>query len=234
MLGNTSFLVEGNNPDRTLLVDCGALVPLALEQTGKLSKVTDVLITHAHADHCGGLEYLGFANYFVLRNRGKHRPTLRVASSQFARNLWEHSLSGGMGLAPYDSGDLFHANLETYFRVKTGLRHAIPGMPSFKLFPARHGGMDNHGVRFANGVYYSGDSIELPPHDASAIFQDCQFSPGGPAPVHTTYDRLLNELPPAVRAKTHLVHLGKGHENFAVVADGFAGKVMPGQTFEFP
>src|SRR3989344_3477104 len=73
VLGNTSFLVGGG--ERTLLVDCGCTVPLELIKSNKLKQVTDVIITHAHADHIGGLEVFAFMNYFAYRNRedDKHR-----------------------------------------------------------------------------------------------------------------------------------------------------------------
>lgn len=51
VLGNTSFMIKGR--ERTLLVDCGGTVPLELMKSGELAKITDVVITHLHADHIG-------------------------------------------------------------------------------------------------------------------------------------------------------------------------------------
>ena len=55
-LGNTSFTLRANSA-RTLLVDCGFTVPGRLMELNEIESVTDVLITHLHADHIGGLEH---------------------------------------------------------------------------------------------------------------------------------------------------------------------------------
>ena len=47
---------------------------------------------HLHADHVGGLEWLGFSTYF---NPNVESPDLFVADD-LADPLWDHCLSGGM------------------------------------------------------------------------------------------------------------------------------------------
>lgn len=232
-LGNTSFLVHGPQCERVLLVDCGTLVPSRLHETGWLDRVTDIAITHAHADHIGGIESFSLYSYFVKGRQGDDRPHLHLASESFARNLWEHSLKGGMGLIQDPDRRVYDATLASYFRVSTSQAVGIPGLPAFRFVPTPHiAAMPNWGLRFDNGVYYSGDTLDPPPPDARLIFQDCQFNEDGPSAVHITYRELKEKVPAEVRARTYLVHLSDAYRDHDATADGFGGFVMPGQRFE--
>lgn len=231
-LGNTSFTVSTHG-SRLLLVDCGFTVPESLFELGIMDRVTDVLITHMHADHIGGLETLGFYNYFTRGKRDENRPNLYLASDLLAHVLWEHGLKAGMGVHHDEKREAVHANLESYFKVRTGTRVSIPGLPGIEFFETPHvTEMENYGVRFDNGVYYSGDTIDLPPADPQLIFQDCSFGQSDGSEVHIAYARLKDELAPEVKAKTHLVHLTDGYQKHDPKEDGFAGYVLPDQIFE--
>ncbi|MBI2421460.1 MAG: MBL fold metallo-hydrolase [Candidatus Hydrogenedentes bacterium] len=231
LLGNTSFMVY-TSASSALLVDCGATVPLKLVEMDRLSAVTDILITHHHSDHIGGMEALAFFHYYVLKRRGDARLNLHVASDEFAHRLWENSLKGGMEPSQDEKAVAFKATMDTYFKVHVNKTVDIRGLPMVDFIPTLHvRGMENYALRFENGVFYSGDTIELPPHDPRIIFQDCQFSGGSEGDVHVTYDRLATELPDQVREKTHLVHLGEGYEQRKPLQDGFAGFVMPNRRY---
>jgi ribonuclease BN (tRNA processing enzyme) len=229
VLGNTSCMIRG--AQRTLLVDCGGTVPIELIKSGQIGDVTDILITHIHADHVGGLEGLGFMNYFGLRRTGDARPHLYVASADLAHSLWSNTLSGGMIHGADSEGNYKAMILEDYFKVHIGPRIQIEGLPDIHLIATPHvPHMENYGVMIGDDVYYSGDTTALPPRQPRLIFQDCQFFEGK-GDVHISYDRLKKELPSETKEKTYLVHIGGGWEKRDRTIDGFAGFVKPRDKF---
>lgn len=231
-LGNTSFVLRGDG-GRVVLVDCGFTVPAALRRFGLIDEITDILITHQHSDHVGGLETFGFYRYFLSGNTTSQKVRLHVASGEMARALWDNTLSGGMGRMQDDQGVAMRADMATYFEVNTGTRVALEGLPEISFVPRRHvAGMENYGLYIGDQVYVSGDTIDLPPTDVPLIFQDCQFFPPDPGEVHMPYERLFRDLPVDARKKTYLVHLPDNFRDTDVCADGFAGFVHPGQIFE--
>ena len=72
MQTNSSFLIE--NDGKYILIDCGFNIMERLQREEdtddnfKISKITDVFITHNHADHVGNLETLIFYSFFKLGN----------------------------------------------------------------------------------------------------------------------------------------------------------------------
>lgn len=103
---NMLFVSEQGNK---LLIDCGTDIRFSLYALG-LSHldITDIYISHLHADHTGGLEYIGFSTKFDPRC---DKPNLYL-SKELAGELWNNSLAGGMRSI---EGDV--ADLETFFEV---------------------------------------------------------------------------------------------------------------------
>lgn len=231
-LGNTSFLLEADGA-RPLLVDCGFTVPQRLLQLDRLAEIDHVLITHLHADHIGGLETFGFFRRFVCGDVGDRRPILHMPTDGLAHDVWEHSLRGGMGQTINKDGDPIPATLESYFQVRVSTEVHLEGLPKVSLFETPHvHGAENFGMWIGDRIYYSGDTIDLPPEHPELIFHDCQFGHTHRGDVHIGYNRLRDELPPEVKAKMHLVHLGQGYGDYDAKKDGFAGFVEPGAMFQ--
>ena len=126
---NQVFLLEEG--DRKMLVDCGYQTGAALYKAGvDLKGITDVYISHAHADHIGFLEGLGFQRYdwmnkpesskYAYVGGAKNTLPVQYAKSSYApflhandklmQELWDHSLKGGMR-----SIEGLDATLDTFF-----------------------------------------------------------------------------------------------------------------------
>lgn len=231
--GHTSFFMEGR-AGRALLVDCGATVPLALIERGDVNCITDIAITHLHADHVGGLEGLIFYAYFVLGMRGSQRLRIHVATDEFAHALWEKSLRGGMEFNVTENMDAIGMTLEDYAEIHVNKTVQVEGLPAVEFFPTEHvKRMENYGLNIGDNVRYSGDTIEPPNVDVDLIFQDCDFREPSVPGIHLTYSQLCRAVPEEEdRQKIHLVHVGVHAEIGRPLRDGFAGIIENGQEFD--
>jgi len=221
---------------RRMLWDAGGDVRFSLGEQGLTAwDINDVYISHPHADHVGGMEYIGFMTHFA----GKPKPNLIIDRS-LAYELWSKSLSGGM-----DSKQGEAADLDTYFnlqRVGKKGQFSWCGL-NMKLIQVVHIMSDNRimpsfGLEFkANGknVFWTSDTQFNPEqivdfyNAADLILHDCETTPFK-SRVHAHYDQ-LKTLPAETKAKMWLYHYQFGPKADAV-ADGFKGWAQKGQVIE--
>lgn len=228
---------------KKLLLDCGMTAPYKLQELGISAQDLDgVYISHLHADHIGGMEWLGFMTYF---NPSAKKPLL-FCERNLMNELWEQSLRGGMRcLQGID------ADLHTYFNC-----HPIDMQNSglfewegyiFRLVQTLH---VVGGYSFNNSyglMIYSVDNTEHKTFittdtqftypcplqgfydKATVIFHDCETSKFKSG-VHAHYDDMNNFLNDDTKKKMYLYHHGEKRDT--VETDGFAGFVTTGQVFD--
>lgn len=219
-----------------LLIDCGSDARRSLHALNfGHHDITDVYISHLHADHAGGLEWLAFSRKFDAHHLPK--PHLYLHES-LVKPLWEHTLSGGLA-----SLDDEPASLSAYFQVHPlkekfqweGIdfqliknRHVFSryaDMPSFGLFfHAR-----KKRILITNDGQFQPNFLNDYYETADLIFQDCETSEVISG-VHAHYQQ-LKTLDPKIKAKMWLYHYNPSTLPNAK-ADGFAGFAQPAQHFD--
>lgn len=233
----SNILLKADN-GKNLLIDCGSDIRHALEAYGiNYKDIDSVYISHFHADHSGGLEWLGFN---MLFNYGKRKPDL-IAHESVVKILWERVLSGGMqcleGNRATELTDFFtihHLTSPTTFKWQSinfelvQTIHVFNGkelLPSYGLF------FDTKKTK----VYITTDTsfqVErcMPYYEkADLIFHDCETTVDI-GKVHAHFTQLAT-LPASIKAKMWLYHYDDA-KNFNAKGNGFLGYVKKGQEFE--
>ena len=248
----SNMLVDSRG--RRLLIDCGGDARFALNRLGLRAADIDALfVSHLHADHIGGIEWLCFSRYF---SNGP-KPDLFI-NSRLAEMLWEQSLRGGMASIQARTMGLddFFATVHRLPSNGTfhfGSMHCRPFstvhyfdgyelVPSYGLlldvYPEDSSGEElptNEGVPTSR-VMVTTDTQFCPAQlldfyrSADIIFQDCETSVWKSG-IHAHFEDLCG-LPASIRQKMWLYHYADGPLPDAVTA-GFAGFVTQGQIFEF-
>lgn len=257
-LGQTNAILHADD-DGCLLIDCGTDCRHALKTQGySLADIDGVYVSHLHADHVGGLEWMALSTYFNPNYTG--RPKL-FANHKVMHDLWDKTLRGGL-----ESVQKKVCNLTDYFdtqpvypngcfwwkgakftpvqtvHIMNGMEivysyglviDACPDMNPMERIEARKAG---HTTR----IFYTADTQFAPAQlvdfytDADLIFHDCETTPFR-SNVHAHLGD-LEGLPSSVKEKMWLMHYQfiKG-ENMNEVAEahGFAGFVQDGFTHRF-
>jgi ribonuclease BN (tRNA processing enzyme) len=228
---------------KRLLIDAGGDVRFSLKAVGLGAKDIDGLyISHCHADHIGGVEWLGFTRYFSPGPR----PDLFI-SERLATPLWNDSLRGGMAS---HQGVLL--NLDSFFGkvrrirkngsftwggIKCQIVQTVHYMDGYEIVPSYGLLIKPPGKPEAfltTDTQFCPRQIEDFYKRAGIIFQDCEtydWKNGKiKSGVHAHYSD-LRTLSPEIKAKMWLYHYQDG-ELPDCKADGFAGFITKGQSFD--
>jgi ribonuclease BN (tRNA processing enzyme) len=196
---------------RWLLVDCPHPIRKILREGSAPSgagldvgSFDAVVITHVHADHCSGLEGLGFYAHFVLDRRVK-----LLAHPRVADGLWAGRLSGGMADVTDPAGRGSHRKtLADYFDVALlDEEHTVrAGAFEIECRRTRHP-VPTTALRIRAGgrtLALSSDTSFDPRLVEWLAEADVFLHETGPT-IHAHYDALA-KLPPAVRGRARLIH----------------------------
>lgn len=241
---NQVFLVEEGQSK--MLIDCGQQAVAALHNAKVDPKnITDIYISHAHADHIGSLEIMAFMRYDWINRPKKYTEATQkyaprlIANTQLLQDLWHKSLSGGL-----ESMEGFVSSLSTFFEpVLIGDNenfkwegwtceliqqvHIMTGSTiacTFGLLMSKKG---------HKTVYFTTDSQHCSPRQmevfykrADMILQDCECTPFMSG-VHANYTQLAGHpeansvrLPADIKAKMWLSH----YQDFVMDNKDFFGK----------
>jgi ribonuclease BN (tRNA processing enzyme) len=225
-----------------LLIDCGTLCPYALEKNYglELKHIDNLLLTHPHADHIGGVEELALVDRYVKKQKCN-----LVITDEFKQLLWNESLKGGLKVN--EEGSL---TLDDYFvQIKPEqiltepfeMYEANVGSINVKLFRTKHvtcsdpevfqisyGLMIDDRVLYPCDTQFNPEQIDYLVHNfpVKVIFHDCDIS-GYSEGVHASYAQ-LKTLPDEIRAMTYLCHYNGRAEEINPQDDGFKKFARPG------
>jgi ribonuclease BN (tRNA processing enzyme) len=233
----SNMLLEGAY-GKHLLIDCGSDVRHSLFEQGHTYRDIDaVFISHLHADHIGGLEWLAFSTKFDPKSK---KPTLFVAD-KLKKSLWNKSLAGGLSSLPHkipslktyfklhtiDSKQTFRWQKITFQLIKT--IHVMNGEQPMPCYALKFK-INNINVLITGDLQYK-PKLLLPYYlEADIIFHDCETSKNASG-VHSTYQQLL-KLPLEIRKKMWLCGYNDGKLP-AAKKHNFRGFVKKGQVFDF-
>lgn len=241
------LIIKGNDH---VLVDCGTVCPTALfNYKSSIVSISNLLITHSHADHIGGLEESALMGRYVT----KKKPNM-IITDEYKDMLWNTSLKGGLAYGEISDGkyleyDHFFNQIKPALITKTPrpLYEASVGSINIKLFRTMHipdsaaswsdstlsyGLIIDDRVLFTSDTRFDRELINWISKDfpsIETIFHDCQFFPGG---VHASFQE-LDTLDAAVKKKTYLCHYGDNYKNFHPKDSGFAGFARQGCYYIF-
>jgi len=214
-----SNMIIGNpkKAKKALFVDCGIDFPHSLKNAFMgYRDVKNLYISHLHADHFGGLEWLGFSSYF---DKEAEIPKLYVADTDMKKleNILKVSMgpsanmrSFGLGvyfdIIPYYDKTPFKIDDMSYTPLKT--LHVDEGygkMYSHALF------VENmHGSALITTDTQFNPKLFMDYYKkADVIFHDCSTFPHK-HPVHPHLSE-LKTLPSFIKEKMILYHYSIGH-----------------------
>lgn len=90
----SNILIAKNG--ETLLFDAGTTINDALFDLNiPVEMIHNIYISHLHADHAGGIEYLAFKRYFSQMPFGINKAKL-IGNVKILTDGWKHTWSGGI------------------------------------------------------------------------------------------------------------------------------------------
>jgi ribonuclease BN (tRNA processing enzyme) len=195
------LMVDCPHPIRKILREAGAAAGTAVD----VPQFLGIALTHLHADHCSGLEGLGFYARFV---DGRSLPLL--AHPDVAARLWDGHLAGGMEWSVPGPGEaLVRRQLADFFdlHLLDETRPVRLGPFAVECHKAVHS-VPTTALRIRAGgrcLGYSADTSFDAGLLAWLAAADLVIHETSGGPLHTPYETLAT-LPAALRARMRLIH----------------------------
>lgn len=231
-----------------VLIDCGPTAMQSMREIGlTLHEIREILVTHLHGDHIGGIEQFAWERFYTGGDPGgpswMQTPVCSTEKvlTDLRTSLWacmdEWTDDEGGHKAGYD-------RIVKPTTVKQDVPFTIGGVSfCFRWTPhVTVGDLDKpaFGIQIwredtGETCYFTSDSTFRPEigelHPEGAIFHDCTFIPVHPGSVHTHYEE-LKSLPADVRARVVLMHHTVVPDGVDVHADGFKNAAQRHDAFD--
>jgi ribonuclease BN (tRNA processing enzyme) len=230
---------------RKMLVDCGSDARFALGECNINNynlgdEIDAIYISHLHADHIGGMEWLACNTYFGPK---QVKPKLFM-EAQLMEKMWNNSLRGGLGSV---EGKEMH--LSDYFECRPlsynasflweGIGFTLVEMPHVITEGRNHNsyglvvkadGYEGSSVFITMDTQFQPDCIAAISEKVRLIFHDCETSPCKSI-IHAHYEDLCT-MHAEIKQKMWLYHY-QPDPKYQPEADGFKGFIEKGQEFDF-
>lgn len=205
----TSALIEGPGGGR-LLIDAGPDLRNQLLAVGA-ARLDAILFTHAHADHCLGIDDLRQVNRITGQALDAYgtRMTLQKLDDRF-----DYAFIG-------PTPPFFYRPALEPKRVAYGDRFDVAGLP-IEVFRQDHGVMDTLGLRVGRFAY-STDVVMLPEESMPALEGLDTWVVGcfqhGPHKVHANLAQVLEWVARLKPRRTVLTHMGTSMDYRSLLRD---------------
>ncbi len=233
-----------------LLVDCGTLCSYAFENmyNGRITDIKNLLLTHPHADHIGGVEELALEGKYITK-----RLVNLVITDEFKECLWEESLKGGIqyseeGVMTFDDYfnqikpvriqkkpfEMFETNVGSINIKLFRTRHVTTRKKSLKKSQISYGLIIDDRILFTADTQFNPSQLQFlldKYNKIEVIFHDCDVM-GYSRGVHAAYDELVT-LPKEIKEKTFLSHYSEAVNTIDALVDGFAGLAKHWVYYDF-
>lgn len=233
-----------------LLVDCGTLCSYAFENmyNGRITDIKNLLLTHPHADHIGGVEELALEGKYITK-----RLVNLVITDEFKKCLWEESLKGGIqyseeGVMTFDDYfnqikpvriqkkpfEMFETNVGSINIKLFRTRHVTTRKKSLKKSQISYGLIIDDRILFTVDTQFNPEQLQFlldKYKKIEVIFHDCDVM-GYSRGVHAAYDELVT-LPKEIKEKTFLSHYSEAVSTIDALVDGFAGLAKHWVYYDF-
>lgn len=233
-----------------LLVDCGTLCSYAFENmyNGRITDIKNLLLTHPHADHIGGVEELALEGKYITK-----RLVNLVITDEFKECLWEESLKGGIqyseeGVMTFDDYfnqikpvriqkkpfEMFETNVGSINIKLFRTRHVTTRKKSLKKSQISYGLIIDDRILFTADTQFNPSQLQFlldKYNKIEVIFHDCDVM-GYSRGVHAAYDELVT-LPKEIKEKMFLSHYSEAVSTIDALVDGFAGLAKHWVYYDF-